>query len=107
MSHPLLAIAGQLNYGFETPQNTMIIEDTEKIDACNKKLTEFQTQSVNCQKSNTLLQQSVDAKNKTILSQQQQILTGTIVLIFIFILCLAFFVKHRVDRRKNLSPIAS
>ena len=106
MPHSLLAVEGQLNYGFETPQNTTIIEDTTKIDVCNKRLTESQAQFTNCQKSSSILQRSLDAKNKTILSQQQLITVLVVIVSILSILFLLALIKYFSNKHK-ITPTTS
>lgn len=98
MSHPLLAIAGQLDYGFNVLQDTAL---NSAIEACNTKLAGSQTLATNCQKANTILQQSLDANNKIVTTQQQLIVVLVIAVVVVLGFCVILFIKCR---KNPLSP---
>lgn len=102
------AVQGQLNYGFEQPQETVVIKDVKEINDCNKKKDEFNTTAQNCLKTNTLLNNMLkeEVKRSEKQTQTYQMLLAVVgaVAFLLLISTIIFYIKYQ---KKIISPLTS
>jgi len=64
--HKLVAVEGQLNYGFTVPQNTVFIKDTNEINICETQLSQIRRLFTQSQNQEHKLQTIIDIQSKEI-----------------------------------------
>lgn len=102
------AVQGQLNYGFNQPQETVVIKDVKEINDCNKKKDEINTTAQNCLKTNTLLNNMLkeEVKRSEKQTQTYQLLLAVVgaVAFLLFISTVVFYAKYQ---KEIASPLTS
>lgn len=102
------AVQGQLNYGFNQPQETVVIKDVKEINECNKKKDEINTTAQNCLKTNTLLNNMLkeEVKRSEKQAQTYQILLAVVgaIAFILFISTVVFYIKYQ---KETASPLTS
>lgn len=102
------AVQGQLNYGFNQPQETVVIKDVKEINECNKKKDEINTTAQNCLKTNTLLNNMLkeEVKRSEKQTQTYQLLLAVVgaLAFLLFISTIVFYIKYQ---KEIASPLTS
>jgi len=102
------AVQGQLNYGFNQPQETVVIKDVKEINDCNKKKDEINTTAQNCLKTNSLLnnmlKEEVKRAEKQTQTYQQLLAVVGAVAFLLFISTIVFYIKYQ---KEIASPLTS
>lgn len=102
------AVQGQLNYGFNQPQETVVIKDVKEINDCNKKKDEINTTAQNCLKTNMLLNNMLkeEVKRSEKQAQTYQILLAVVGAVA-FLLLISTIVFYSKYQREIASPLTS
>lgn len=96
----VFAIPGQLNYDLPTtqeqPSTTLVITDTQALDACNKKNTQLNSSLQNCQTSGELLKKA-DDKTRAEANQYRifALISSTLAIIFGSVLAVVLLKKKK------------